>query len=78
LRNTLYTLFGTREVATLYTASNQFPIITEVEPRFQREASDLSRVYLRGSSGQVVPLDSVASVRRTVGRYRSPISSSPR
>ena len=62
----LYT-FGTREVGTLYTATNQFPIITEVEPRFQRDASDLSRVYLRGSAGQVIPFDSIASIRRTVG-----------
>ncbi len=67
LRNTLYTSFGTREVGTLYTATNQFPIITEVEPRFQRDATDLSKVYLRGSAGQVIPFDSVASIRRTVG-----------
>ncbi len=67
LRNVLYTSFGTREVGTLYTATNQFPIITEVEPRFQRDASDLSRVFLRGSGGQVIPFDSVATVRRTVG-----------
>ena len=67
IRNVLYTSFGTREVATLFTASNQFPIIAEVDPRYQRDASDLSKVYLRGSAGQVVPLDSIATVRRTVG-----------
>jgi HAE1 family hydrophobic/amphiphilic exporter-1 len=67
IRNVLYSSFGTREVATLYTANNQYPIIVEAEPRFQRDASDLSRVYLRTSSGHAVPLDAIASVRRTVG-----------
>jgi HAE1 family hydrophobic/amphiphilic exporter-1 len=67
IRNVLYTSFGTREVATLFTASNQYPIIVEAEPRFQGDASDLSRVYIRATSGQAVPLDSLATVRRTVG-----------
>jgi HAE1 family hydrophobic/amphiphilic exporter-1 len=67
IRNVLYTSFGTREMATLFTATNQYPIIIEAEPRFQRDASDLSRVYIRTASGQAVPLDSISAVRRTVG-----------
>ena len=67
IRNVLYTSFGTREVATLFTATNQYPIIIEAEPRFQRDASDLSRVYIRTANGQAVPLDSISAVRRTVG-----------
>jgi HAE1 family hydrophobic/amphiphilic exporter-1 len=54
-------------MATLFTATNQYPIIIEAEPRFQRDASDLSRVYIRTASGQAVPLDSISAVRRTVG-----------
>jgi HAE1 family hydrophobic/amphiphilic exporter-1 len=67
IRNVLYTNYGTREVATLYTASNEFPVIVDAESRFQRDATDLARVYLRTTSGQQVPLDSVASIKRTVG-----------
>lgn len=67
LRTALYTQFGTRQVATLYTATNQYAIIAEAQPRFQRDASDLSRVYLRTGAGAVVPLESVAQIRRTVG-----------
>ncbi|QTL05415.1 efflux RND transporter permease subunit [Aquabacter sp. L1I39] len=67
LRNALYTQFGTRQVATLYTSTNQYAIIAEAQPRFQQDASDLSRVYLRTSSGAVVPLETVADIRRTVG-----------
>ena len=67
LRDALYTQFGTRQVATLYTDTNQYAIIAEVQPRFQKDAADLSRVYLRTASGTVVPLETVADIRRTVG-----------
>jgi HAE1 family hydrophobic/amphiphilic exporter-1 len=67
VRSVLYSNFGTREIATLYTATNQFPIILEADSRFQRDASDLSRIYLRTQSGQQIPLSTIADVRRTVG-----------
>ncbi|MET3352791.1 UNVERIFIED_ORG: HAE1 family hydrophobic/amphiphilic exporter-1 [Xanthobacter viscosus] len=67
LRDALYTQFGTRQIATLYTSTNQFAIIAEVQPRFQREPGDIGRVYLRTSSGAVVPLETVANITRTVG-----------
>lgn len=67
IRSVLYTQYGTREVATLYTATNQFPIIVEADPRFQRDANDLMRVYVRAAGGQQIPLGTIAGVRRTVG-----------
>jgi len=67
LRDALYTQFGTRQIATLYTSTNQYAIIAEVQPRFQREPGDLGRVYLRTSTGSVVPLETVANITRTVG-----------
>lgn len=67
LRSALYTQFGTRQIATLYTPTNQFAVIVEAQPRFQQDASDLGRVYLRTTSGSVVPLETVAEIKRTVG-----------
>ncbi|MBX3550023.1 MAG: efflux RND transporter permease subunit [Xanthobacteraceae bacterium] len=67
IRSVLYSQYGTRQVATLYTANNQFQVIVEVQRRFQRDETDLSRTYLRASTGQLVPLDAIATVRRTVG-----------
>lgn len=67
LRTALYTQFGTRQLATLYTSTNQYAVIVEAQPRFQQDAGDLGRVYLRTSSGSVVPLETVAEIRRTVG-----------
>lgn len=67
LRDALYSQFGTRQVATLFTSTNQHAIIVEAQPRFQRDAADLGRVYLRTAEGSVVPLETVANIRRTVG-----------
>jgi HAE1 family hydrophobic/amphiphilic exporter-1 len=67
IRSVLYSQFGSRQVATLYTSTNQFQVIVEAQRRFQRDESDLSRVYLRSTSGRLVPLDAIATVRRSVG-----------
>jgi hypothetical protein len=36
IRNTLYNSFGSRQVATIYTASNDYAVILEVDPSFQQ------------------------------------------
>jgi HAE1 family hydrophobic/amphiphilic exporter-1 len=63
----LASAFGTRQVSTIYTAANQYPVIIEVDPRHQLDPSALSRLYLRSSTGQLVALDAVASITQNVG-----------
>jgi HAE1 family hydrophobic/amphiphilic exporter-1 len=67
VEDTLYSAFGTRQVSTIYTPTNQYFVIMEVGSEFQRDASALSALYLRSRGGKLVPLDSVASLRRSVG-----------
>ncbi|MGE0747916.1 MAG: efflux RND transporter permease subunit, partial [Rhodospirillales bacterium] len=67
IRNALYSAFGTRQVATIYTPTNDYAVILELDPRFQRDTRALSRLYVPTSAGGTVPLDAVATVRRTVG-----------
>jgi hydrophobic/amphiphilic exporter-1 (mainly G- bacteria), HAE1 family len=62
IRSTLYNSFGSRQVSTIYTAANDYQVILEVDSAFQQDPSKLSRIYVRGASGQI-PLDTVASVR---------------
>jgi multidrug efflux pump len=50
LDDTLDDAFGQRQVATLYTQTNQYHVILEVEPQFQESARGLSAIYLQGSS----------------------------
>jgi HAE1 family hydrophobic/amphiphilic exporter-1 len=59
--------FGTRQVSTIYTSSDEYEVILEVDPRFQQSPTTLPRLYVRSSSGQLVPLTAVAKVMRGVG-----------
>ncbi|MGA2587585.1 MAG: efflux RND transporter permease subunit [Candidatus Aminicenantales bacterium] len=63
----LYYSYGTRQVSTIYTANNQYQVIMELEPEFQNDPAQLSKLYIRSSSGSLVPLDSVARLTRSVG-----------
>jgi HAE1 family hydrophobic/amphiphilic exporter-1 len=67
IQNALYTAYGNRQVSTIYTPANEYAVITEVEPRYQRTPEALSKLYVRSSQGQLVPVESVVSVARTVG-----------
>ena len=67
IEDALYNAFGTRQVSTIYTPTNQYYVIMEVAPEFQRDASALSLIYLRSRSGKLVSLDTVATLRRDVG-----------
>jgi len=71
IENTLYSAFGQRQVSTIFTASNQYYVVLELLPQFQRDPIALSKLYVRSSSNsgmeaRVVPLDTVARLRQEV------------
>jgi HAE1 family hydrophobic/amphiphilic exporter-1 len=67
IRTTLYNSFGSRQVATLYTASNDYAVILELGPSFQEDADALTKVFVRSTAGQLVPLGTVATVSQVAG-----------
>jgi HAE1 family hydrophobic/amphiphilic exporter-1 len=67
VEDALYTAYGSRQVSLIYTPSNEYRVITEVEPQYQRTPDALSRLYIRSSGGQLISLDTVAKLDRTVG-----------
>ena len=67
IQDALMSSFGNRQVSIIYEPSNEYEVILEVEPRFQRSPDALSKLYVHSSSGSLVPLDSVVDVKRTVG-----------
>jgi HAE1 family hydrophobic/amphiphilic exporter-1 len=62
VRSTLYSAFGTRKIATVYTPSNDYAVILEADRLQTLDPSALSKVNIRNNTGQQVRLDSVASV----------------
>ena len=67
IEDALYSAYGSRQVSTLYTPTNQYFVIMEMAPEFQRNSEALSLLYLRSRSGKPVPLDTVAELKRDVG-----------
>jgi hydrophobic/amphiphilic exporter-1 (mainly G- bacteria), HAE1 family len=67
VRNQLYNAYGARQVGTIYMPSNDYQIILEAQPRFRVDPSDLSKLYVKTSSNQTIPLDAVARLVPTVG-----------
>jgi HAE1 family hydrophobic/amphiphilic exporter-1 len=67
IQNALYSSYGSRQVSTIYTPSNEYQVILQVEPQFQTGPAALSKLYLRSSQGTLVPLDTVVNVSRGVG-----------
>ncbi len=60
----LYDAFGQRQVATIYTATNQYKVVLEVQPQFQHDPNLLSKIYVDGPTGAEVPLSSFAHFTR--------------
>ena len=56
--DTLYDAFGQRLVSTMFTQLNQYHVVLEVEPQFQKNPDSLKDIYVRAPSGTQVPLSS--------------------
>jgi multidrug efflux pump len=44
--NTLYSAFGQRQVSTMYTQTNQYRVILEVDPKYQHDPKNLEDIYI--------------------------------
>jgi hydrophobic/amphiphilic exporter-1 (mainly G- bacteria), HAE1 family len=63
----LYNAYGTRQVSQIFAPNNQYQVIMQVAPQFQRDPSALSMLYMRGANGGLVPLDTVVKVKTDAG-----------
>jgi HAE1 family hydrophobic/amphiphilic exporter-1 len=59
--------YGTRQISQIYAPNNQYQVILGVGPQFQRDPSALSQLYVRSSSGSLIPLNTVAKTTTNTG-----------
>src|SRR5262249_12162914 len=62
--NELDTAFAQRQISTIYSERNQYRVILEVDPQFQRDPTDISRIYVPGAGGTQVALSAVARIEK--------------
>ena len=67
LRQTLYNAFGARQISTIYTSASDYAVILEADRDYQSDPAALSRLFVKNSTGQNVPLEAVATIRRNIG-----------
>ncbi|OYD98355.1 acriflavine resistance protein B [Nostoc sp. 'Peltigera membranacea cyanobiont' 213] len=67
VQQTLSAAYGSSQVSTIYTPNDQFYVILEVKPEFQRDPSALSMLYVQSSTGKLVPLSAIANITQNVG-----------
>lgn len=58
--------YGTKQVSTIYTPSNEYWVIIEVQPKYYNNPNLLSLLYIRSNNGKLVPLDTIAKFKRDV------------
>ncbi|MET0633605.1 MAG: efflux RND transporter permease subunit, partial [Xanthobacteraceae bacterium] len=64
IANALNNAYSQRQVSTLYTQRNNYRVILEIDPQYQRDPSDLARIYVSGANNIQVPLTAVTKINR--------------
>jgi HAE1 family hydrophobic/amphiphilic exporter-1 len=67
IESALYNAYGARQVSTIYTPNDQYWVVMELLPQYQRDLSAMSLLHLTGRQGVSVPLGSLAKVTPSVG-----------
>jgi HAE1 family hydrophobic/amphiphilic exporter-1 len=67
VEDALYYAYGSRQISTIYAPNNQYWVIMELEPGYQLGPAAMQWLYIRAAAGQLVPLDTLADLKRTLG-----------
>jgi hydrophobic/amphiphilic exporter-1 (mainly G- bacteria), HAE1 family len=67
IETTLNNAYGSSQISTIYTQTNQYWVILELEPQYQLDPESLAMLYVRAGNGQLVPLNTVARLTPQLG-----------
>jgi HAE1 family hydrophobic/amphiphilic exporter-1 len=67
IEDALFSAYSSRQISTIYAANNDYQVILELQPEYQRDAAAMQLLYIRSASGQLVPLNAVATITRGLG-----------
>ena len=65
IEQTLYDAFGQPFITQLYGPLNTYHVVLEVAPQYQTDLSALSRIYVHGAGGQLIPISQFATLEPT-------------
>lgn len=67
IETALSNAYGTRQVSTIYASDSQYQVILGVDTQYQQDVNALDLLSIRAPSGQLVPLNAVATLKKDVG-----------
>jgi HAE1 family hydrophobic/amphiphilic exporter-1 len=67
IETVLYDAYGSRQISTIYAPNNEYQVIMQLMPQYQADPAALSMLYVRSTSGALVPLSAVASLKQSLG-----------
>ena len=67
IESTLYSAFGSRQVASIYTPIDTYEVLMELNPEYQNDQNALSKLYVRSKNGNLVPLAAIATLSQGTG-----------
>ncbi|HYC33622.1 MAG TPA: efflux RND transporter permease subunit, partial [Gemmatimonadales bacterium] len=67
IESALYNAYGARQVSTIYTPNDQFWVVMELLPQYQRDLSAMDLLHISGRAGVSVPLGSLARISPGTG-----------
>ncbi len=70
VEDALRNAYAGRQVTQIFASSNQYPVVLRVAPKFQSDPSAMSLIYVRSNTGRLIPLESVARLKTTVGPFQ--------
>ncbi len=76
IEDAIYSAYGQRQISTIFAPNNQYWVILELEPEYQRDANKIASLYVHSApgsqnfsnaTGQLVPISAVAKLSPTLG-----------
>ncbi|GFO63529.1 multidrug efflux RND transporter permease subunit [Geomonas paludis] len=67
IEDALYYAYGSRQVSTIFAPTNQYQVILELEPQYRLDPSALGLLYVRSSTGVLVPLSTMTTLAKSLG-----------
>jgi len=67
IESAIDTAYGERQISTIYTTTDEYKVIMQLKPEFQKNADALTMLYVRSGTGNLVRLDALGEIRETTG-----------
>ncbi len=67
IENAFYDAYGPRWVSTIYAPINEYKVLLELKPEYQRDPAALSLLYFKSANGALIPLDTLARIKDDIG-----------